>query len=101
MKKLSLVLIVSLMTFNLFAAAKTDKIDLLINGLRTTCTVAGGEWDNKNLTCYSVKKDNIGALCGKDGRGVVMYASNNIKYCCQAYDVNKMGNQYSVHCDPL
>ncbi|RPJ71362.1 MAG: hypothetical protein EHM20_14680 [Alphaproteobacteria bacterium] len=102
MKKLALFFVLSFMAFNLFAAAKTDKMDILINGLRTTCTVAGGHWDSKASICYrSTKADSAGELCGKDERGVVMYASNNTKYCCQAYDINKTGNQYSVHCDPL
>lgn len=102
MKKLVLFFVLSCMAFNLFAAANTDKISTLINGLRTTCTVAGGQWDNKGSICYkSTKMDAAGVHCGKDDRGVIMYASNNAKYCCQAYDINKLGNQYSVHCDPL
>jgi hypothetical protein len=94
-------LLFSIATIALFSslaqAASTD----VMTGLRSTCTVAGGEWDAKGMLCFKAKKDEAGTPCDSSGKGVVMFASNNAKYCCQAYDVNKKGDQYSVKCNPI
>lgn len=79
-------------------SAKMDPT--VLAAIRSTCTTAKGTWDEKTMQCYASKKEDAGAPCGKGNFGVLMFASNNAKYCCQAYDISKSGDRYSVHCDP-